>query len=86
MSRPATALKSQTRREVVDLVAPHYRQASCAQKSLLLDSVVASPSGQRLRRSDGNPASLKSSEIGFSFMKKTKVLELFALSCSGISS
>jgi hypothetical protein len=26
----------------VDLVAPHYRQASCAQKSLLLESVVAS--------------------------------------------
>ena len=44
------------------------------------------PSGQRLRRSDGNPASLKSSEIGFSFMKKTKVLELFALSRSGFSS
>ncbi len=41
MPRRATPLTSQTRRKVVEQVAPRYRQASFAQKSLLLDTVVA---------------------------------------------
>ncbi|BCL83711.1 tyrosine-type recombinase/integrase [Ktedonobacteria bacterium brp13] len=40
MSRPITALSYAPRREVVERVAPDYREASLAQKGLLLDTVV----------------------------------------------
>jgi len=39
-SRPLTSLSYASRREVVERVAPAYRKASCAQKTLLLDTVV----------------------------------------------
>ena len=39
-SRPLTSLSYASRREVVERVAPAYRKASCAQKTLLLDTVM----------------------------------------------
>jgi hypothetical protein len=41
MSRPATSLSYAARREVIERVGPSYRGASLAQKTLLLDTVVA---------------------------------------------
>jgi hypothetical protein len=41
MSRPATSLSYAARREVIERVGPSYREASLAQKTLLLDMVVA---------------------------------------------
>ena len=41
MSRLARPLPARTRRQIVEQVAPRYRQASFAQKILLLDAVVA---------------------------------------------
>jgi hypothetical protein len=40
-SRSALSLRYATRREVVEQMAPSYHQASSAQKTLLLDTVVA---------------------------------------------
>jgi len=40
MTSPALALSSQTRREVLASFLPHYRTASSAEKSLLLDTFV----------------------------------------------
>ncbi len=40
-SRSVPSLKYATRREVVEQFAPSYHQASLAQKTLLLDTVVA---------------------------------------------
>ncbi len=41
MSRAARPLSLQVRRQAVEQIAPRYRQASFAQKILLLDAVVA---------------------------------------------
>jgi hypothetical protein len=41
MSRPAIPLPPQVRRQAIEQIAPRYRQASFAQKILLLDAVVA---------------------------------------------
>ena len=41
MSRPATSLSYASRHEVIERVGSCYREASSAQKTLLLDTVVA---------------------------------------------
>ncbi len=41
MSRPAPSLKYQDRRQMIERVAPCYHEASLAQKTMLLDTVVA---------------------------------------------
>lgn len=41
MSRPVPAIQYQSRREVIDQMAPRYHESSLAQKVLLLDTVVA---------------------------------------------
>ena len=44
------------------------------------------PSGQRLRRSDSSPASLKSSEIALTLMKEAEALDLLAVRSDGLPS
>ena len=41
MSHPITSVRYQSRREVIEQMAPCYHEASLAQKGLLLDTVVA---------------------------------------------
>ncbi len=41
MSRPFPSIDYQSRREVIERMAPRYREASLAQKALLLDTVIA---------------------------------------------
>jgi site-specific recombinase XerD len=41
MSRPVTSVRYQSRRAVIEQMAPRYREASLAQKVLLLNTVVA---------------------------------------------
>jgi len=47
MSRLARPLPTRTRRQIVEQVAPHYREASFAQKILLLDAVVEASGSTR---------------------------------------
>jgi hypothetical protein len=47
MSRLARPLPARTRRQIVEQVAPRYREASFAQKILLLDAVVEASSYAR---------------------------------------